>query len=147
MTMNRNHSVRKFSPEAETLMSEVSITPIVDCALVLLIIFMILAPIAEQGINIKLPQAKAKKIESQESLSVEVDSKGWIYLDGERVTEETLTNMLFSLAQAKKNLTVYVKADQRNAYGTIVGLLDTIKNTGIENIGIVTQEKPKNEKR
>jgi biopolymer transport protein TolR len=144
--MSMARGARKFITEEESMMSDVSITPLVDCAFTILIVFMLLAPIAEQGLGIKLPRARAKKIESKDSFSVEIDSKGWIYLDKERVTEETLSNMLSALATTKENLTVYLKADQRNSYGTIVEIMDIIKNAGIENLGIVTQEKPKDEK-
>ena len=137
----RKRILKNLVPEYEPPMSEINITPLVDVSFTILIIFILVAPILEQGINLTLPRAKAKKISNEESLTVEVDQKGWIYLDGERVTLETLKNTLLTVAQVKEDLTILIKADYRNSYGTFIDVLDTIKNAGIDNIGVVTREK------
>ncbi|MCK5707397.1 MAG: biopolymer transporter ExbD [Candidatus Aureabacteria bacterium] len=137
----RRYLIKQFSSEGQTPLSEINITPLVDVTFVILIIFILVAPILEQGINITLPRSKASKIESEESLTIEINEQGWIYLDGERVSKETLNNSLYTLAKVKKNMTVLIKADYKNSYGAIVDILDSIKSAGFENIGIVTREK------
>ena len=137
----RKRILKNLVPDYQPPLSDINITPLVDVSFTILIIFIIVAPIMEQGINLTLPRATANKIENEESLTVEVDQKGWIFLDGERVTIETLKNTLFTIAQVKENMAVLIKADYRNSYGAVVDVLDTIKNAGIENVGIVTREK------
>lgn len=137
----RKRILKNLVPDYQPPLSDINITPLVDVSFTILIIFIIIAPIMEQGINLTLPRATANKIENEESLTVEVDQKGWIFLDGERVTIETLKNTLFTIAQVKENMAVLIKADYRNSYGAVVDVLDTIKNAGIENVGIVTREK------
>ncbi|MBN1522540.1 MAG: biopolymer transporter ExbD [Candidatus Aureabacteria bacterium] len=139
----RKRILKRLVPDYQPPLSDINITPLVDVSFTILIIFILVAPILEQGINLVLPRSKASKIESEESLTVEIDQKGWIFLDGERVTIETLRNTLLTIAQVKENLTILIKADYRNSYGTVVDVLDTIKNAGIEKIGIVTREKAK----
>ena len=140
--MRRKRILKKLVPEYEAPMGEINITPLVDVSFTILIIFILIAPILEQGITLKLPQAKAKKFESQESLTIEIDKKGWIFLDGERVSQENLANMLSTLAEVRKEMSVLIRADQDNAYGTIIDILDTIKNAGFEHVGLVTRDKP-----
>ena len=129
--------------EEEKPLNEINITPLVDVSFTILIIFILIAPSIEQGIKINLPKAKAKKIEAKDSLIVELDKKGRIYLEGQRVTENRLFNILQPISKTKKNATVFLKADKANSYGKIIKILDIIKTSGLENVGLITEEKKK----
>ena len=137
--MNRKRL--KITTDEENPLDEINITPLVDVSFTILIIFILIAPSIEQGINIKVPKASSKKIEAKQSLIVELDKKGRLYLEGERITKETLSKILQPLALSKKNATVFLKADESNNYGKIIDIIDIIKTSGIENVGLITREK------
>lgn len=118
-------------------LSEINVTPFVDVMLVLLIIFMVTAPLLQQGIDINLPQAKGKEMSPSERIIITVKKDGKIYLDK---TSVTLKSLSVQLAK-KTNKEVYLKADKDVPYGAVVAVMGELREIGIEKLGMVTEPK------
>ena len=128
------------------LMSEINVTPLVDVMLVLLIIFMVAAPMMMQGMDVQLPQTQSKPISSQEErLVITLNKKQEIYLNEYRVSRQELLEKLQALFQNKKDGEVFLRADKSLPYGFVVQVMADIKNAGIERLGMVT-ETPQDKK-
>ncbi len=118
-------------------LSEINVTPFVDVMLVLLIIFMVTAPLMQQGIDINLPQAKGKEMTPAERIVITVKKEGKIYLDKKAVTLETLRVKL----SKKLNREVFLKADKDVPYGLVIAVMGELREIGIEKLGMVTEPK------
>ena len=122
------------------LMSEINVTPFVDVMLVLLIIFMVTAPMMIQGLNVDLPEASAKPLESEkEHLVVTINKEQQIFINDFEVTVETLGNKLTKVLQGRTDRDVYLKADKGIPYGTVVQVMAEIKGAGVEQLGMITE--------
>jgi len=122
------------------LMSEINVTPLVDVMLVLLIIFMVTAPMMMQGMDVQLPQTQAKAIPSQEErLVITLNKKQEIFINEYRVSRGELQEKLKILYQNKKEGEVFLRADRSLPYGFVVQIMSDIKNSGIEKLGMVTE--------
>jgi biopolymer transport protein TolR len=121
-------------------MSEINVTPLVDVMLVLLIIFMVAAPMMMQGMDVQLPQTQAKAIPSQEErLIITLNKKQEIFINEYRVSRGELQEKLKILYQNKKEGEVFLRADRSLPYGFVVQIMSDIKNSGIEKLGMVTE--------
>lgn len=129
MTPSRNRSV----------MSEINVTPLVDVMLVLLIIFMVTAPLLQQGIDVNLPQAKGKNLPPEERLSIVIKKGGGIFLNDNNISMAELTKKL--AAVSKLNPNVFLKADKDVPYGLVVEVMGEVKEAGIEKLGMITEPK------
>ncbi len=118
-------------------LSEINVTPFVDVMLVLLIIFMVTAPLLQQGIDINLPQAKGKDLAPNERIVITIKKDGKIYLHKTAVDIKTLSAKL----SKSLNKEVYLKADKTVAYGTVVTVMGELKEIGIEKLGMITEPK------
>ena len=118
-------------------LSEINVTPFVDVMLVLLIIFMVTAPLLQQGIDINLPQAKGKELSPAERTVITVKKGGKIYLDRSSVTIKTLKLKL----SKNPNKEVFLKADKDVPYGVIVMVMGELREIGIEKLGMITEPK------
>ncbi|HBH61268.1 MAG TPA: protein TolR [Nitrospiraceae bacterium] len=118
-------------------LSEINVTPFVDVMLVLLIIFMVTAPLLQQGIDINLPQAKGKELTTPERVDITIKKDGKIYLDKTTVTLEALRAQL----SKNKNREVFLKADKDVPYGLVVEVMGELREIGIEKLGMVTEPK------
>ncbi len=126
----------EFNKERNVL-SEINVTPFVDVMLVLLIIFMVTAPMLKQGIDIDLPQAKGKSLPAEERIIIVMKRNGTIYLNDKKMKMPQIVAKL--RAVSKINPDVYLKADKRVPYGEVVKLMAEIKEAGIEKLGMVTE--------
>ena len=123
-------------------MSEINVTPFVDVMLVLLIIFMITAPMMEQGIDINLPKTAASGIETNDKPFVLVARENnKLYVAQEEVTLKGLRKKLKAIFSSRPNKQVYLKADKNVSYGFVAETLAEIRAAGIFNIGLVTLPK------
>jgi biopolymer transport protein TolR len=122
------------------LMSEINVTPLVDVMLVLLIIFMVAAPMMMQGMDVQLPQTQSKAISSREErLVVSLNKKQEIFINEYRVSRGELQDKLKILYQNKKEGEVFLRADRSLPYGFVVQIMSDIKKAGIEKLGMVTE--------
>lgn len=121
-------------------LSEINVTPLVDVMLVLLIIFMVTAPMMQQGIEVDLPQAAAKALESkEEQLILTIARNKRIYLNKQSLKFEELRHMLRALYSKRSNKEIYLRADSNVAYGFVVRTMAEIKGAGIEELALITE--------
>lgn len=121
-------------------LSDINITPFVDVMLVLLIIFMVTAPMMKQGLDINLPKAKGAAIKSDEQrFTVTIKKDSEIYLNNQSVTVDELSQKLKTTSSV--NPSVFLEADKEVSYGKVAEVMGEIKAAGIEKIGMVTIAK------
>ncbi|MFO0775849.1 MAG: biopolymer transporter ExbD [Nitrospiraceae bacterium] len=120
-------------------MAEINVIPLVDVVLVLLVIFMITAPMLYRGIDIKLPSSASNTIkpEARMVLTVEKDQK--LYLDKDPVTIAQLERRLRAAKDGNADISLYLRADREVPYGIVVQVMDGVKKAGIEKLGMVTE--------
>jgi len=123
------------------LNAEINVTSLVDVMMVLLIVFMITAPMMQGGVDVDLPQAQARPLEPKEGLVVTVDRAGQIFVDQTQVTYADFRVTFASLVAARKPSGVYLRADNGVPYGDVVRVLAVIRGAGVQNVGLVAQEE------
>ena len=122
------------------LMSDINVTPFVDVMLVLLIIFMVTAPMMIEGLNVDLPEATAKPLDSEkEHLVISIDKNQLIYINDFKVAVDFLGEKLNKILQGRSDREVYLKADKNIPYGIVVQVMAEIKKAGIEQLGMITE--------
>jgi biopolymer transport protein ExbD len=123
--------------------SDINVTPLVDVMLVLLIIMMIIAPMLQKGVDVKLPQAAntADKPETQEQTVVAITADRRLFLNSAPVREDDLTQKVLEYLETKKEKTVLIKGDEDAPYSSIMAAMDKLRAAQIENIALVTEKK------
>ena len=122
------------------LVSQINVTPLVDVMLVLLIIFMVTAPIIQQGVQVSLPKVKAAAIPGkEEQFIVSITRDRQIYLNDTKLTAAALTAKLDAIARERPDREVFIRADEQVPYGDVIRTMAAIKAAGVENVGMVTQ--------
>jgi biopolymer transport protein TolR len=122
-----------------TTMSEINVTPMVDVMLVLLVIFMVTAPLIQQGVKLNLPQAKAAPVEaSEKKLVVSVDARKRVFIGDAEVRLDQLEEKLKANAKAQADKEVYLYADRALPYGTVMEVMAAAQRAGITNLGMIT---------
>jgi len=128
--------------EKEEVKSEINVVPLCDVLLVLLIIFMVVTPFLQKGVDVRLPSAlNTINMPDNPEVVLAIRKDGSIYVNNEQATEENLQTMLeeaFLVVSEKK---LYLRADQELEYGKIVDVIDIIHNAGLEIVGIITEKK------
>ena len=125
------------------LKADINVTPLVDVMLVLLIIMMLIAPMLQQGVSVRLPQASntADKPETQDQTVVAVTSDKRLYLNGVPIQEGELQSKIQTLMETKKEKIVLIKGDEEAPYSAIMNTMDRLRGANIENIGLITERK------
>ena len=133
--MKKNYHSRKS-------ISEINVTPFVDVMLVLLIIFMVTAPLLTAGIKINLPEsASVLKNEKNDPVTVSMNSKGEIYIQKKKISPDNLIKKLIALRGQNKDLKIYIKGDKNLNYGKIMDLMSFINKSGFKKVALVTKLK------
>jgi len=128
-----------FKANSNSLMSEINVTPFVDVMLVLLIIFMVAAPMMVQGVDVDLPQTTSKPLTSEnEPLVITVDKDGGVHINTLEVKVDFLKEKLKKVLENRNNKEVFFRADKDVAYGRVIEVMSEIKDAGIEKLGMVT---------
>jgi biopolymer transport protein TolR len=130
-----------------TTLTEINITPLVDVMLVLLIIFMVTAPLIQQGVQVNLPETRAKAIDAEEQklvLSIKADKSLWLGAGDEaaRVPADRLEELLKTNARAQKEKELFLMADKTLPYGVVVDVMAAVQRAGITNVGMITNPQP-----
>ena len=129
-----------FDQQQEDSISQINITPLVDVMLVLLVIFMVTAPILQQGVAVDLPQVSTVPLESkEESFIVSITRDAKVYLNERPLKLDELQERLRELAQQHPTRPVYLRADKGVVYGKVVEVMAAIRNAGIQKLGMVTE--------
>jgi len=124
--------------------AEINITPMVDVMLVLLIIFMVAAPLMVQGVPLELPNTSATKVSSsKKALVVSLAGDGALYIRDEQVSRSSLIPRLRELRAAEGDTVVYVRADKKSAYGEVMDVLGLVGESGYGRVSLLSQPKPK----
>lgn len=121
------------------VVSDINVTSLVDVMMTLLIIFIIVAPMIEQGIDVNLPTAEPRKIDVAEVLTISVSENERVYLENQRVTLEELKERLTNIRAAQDDVAVLIKADTDIKYGKVVEVLDAVRNVGISRLAMATK--------
>ncbi len=125
--------------DQSSLMSQINVTPFVDVMLVLLIIFMVTAPMMMEGINVSLPEASSKPLVlDKKPLVISINSDKKVFINDFNVTVDHLGEKLIKILDGKTDREVFLKADRNISYGMVVRVMSEIKGAGIENLGMVT---------
>jgi biopolymer transport protein TolR len=120
-------------------LGEINVTPLVDVMLVLLIIFMVAAPMMSTGVEVDLPQTRAPRMEmDEEKLILSIDAQQRVFLGEEEVPADRLEEALLNNARLQADDEIYVRADQTVPYGFVLRVFATVRQAGIEKLGLVT---------
>ncbi len=129
-----------FGGNNNSFMSDINVTPFVDVMLVLLIIFMVTAPMMIEGVNVSLPEATSEPLTAeQDPLIITIDKNNLLYINDYQVKLDFLQEKLIKILDGRVGQEVYLKADKNISYGVVVRVMSEIKGAGIEKLGMVTE--------
>lgn len=128
-------------------LSEINVTPLVDVMLVLLIIFMVTAPMMQSGIDVNLPAAETRTNPSSEGLVLTVTKDRYIYMENQIINLFLLESRIKSYFVGKDKKVVFLKGDKDVPYGYMIDVMDILKKAGIQNVGLIVDLKQKEKKK
>jgi len=134
--------LRKFRHQYNP-MAEINVTNLVDVVLVLLIIFMITAPMMQSGVDIKLPKSSESPQDVSTGIVVSIAKDKQVYIDNYKIPADQFEARLKTIRDVKKFNPVYIRADQAVPYGVVMDIMNKIKKMGIQNVGLVTEPESK----
>ena len=139
MNINKN-SYKGFSNNKP--MSEINVTPFVDVMLVLLIIFMITAPLLTTGVSVDLPKTDSQTLPGQdEPITVTINKEGKVFLGENLIQVKTLTAKLKAITSIKPSTRIFIRADENIAYGQVINIMSVITNAGYKKVALITKQK------
>ena len=125
--------------DSKRFLSEINVTPFVDVMLVLLVIFMVTAPMMQEGVDVNLPQAQGKSLPSKEKrMTISITSTKEIYLNERKIELSALENKLRTIFQNRADKQLFLRADEIVPYGFVVKTMAAVRNAGIDQLGMVT---------
>lgn len=131
--------LKRHIVENNRYLAEINMTPMIDVMLVLLVIFMITAPLLTTGINVDLPETKAKSLpQAKDPIIISINSRGEIFIGSSKTTYETLIDQLKTVSDANISTTIYIKGDKNIKYDTIVKVIGIINRAGFSKVSLVT---------
>ncbi len=134
--------LRKISNSFEPI-SEINVTPFVDVLLVLLVIFMITAPLFTKAIDVQLPEEKLRSSENkrQRKLIITINRNGKYFIEGRRHNRQKLLSAIAGWQERSAGKTVFIRGDKRVKYGDVTALTVLLKNNGFQNVGLLVEDK------
>ena len=127
--------------EFQAPLSEINTTPLVDVMLVLLVIFLVTAPMLNSSIKMNLPKEAAEQISEQKPMTVSINKEGKYYLNDEPLTDSALEEKLCEVAKTNPKQALYLRADSASAYGNVSHILAIVQRCKLSNVGFVTESK------
>jgi biopolymer transport protein TolR len=125
------------SQRTEGVLGEINVTPLVDVVLVLLLVFMVTAPMMSRGIDVSLPVANQPQIPQEDRITVSLNAEGRVYVGDQPVNIVLLEDKVRALAGGRPETVVYLRADEGLRYGQVIKVVDVIKRAGVDRIGFV----------
>ena len=139
-TYKSGRSGRRVRRERKLPMSDINVTPFVDVMLVLLVIFMVTAPLLTVGVQVDLPKAQASLIQDpDEPLSISIDDQGRIFIQDSEITLRKLTARLVAVTGANPDIRIFVRGDKAIDYGRVMRVMGTINAAGFKRIALITE--------
>jgi biopolymer transport protein ExbD/biopolymer transport protein TolR len=129
-----------------TSLADINVTPFVDVVLVLLIIFMITAPVLQSGIEVAVPKTKTVKEITEEKLMISIDKQQRVYLGNDPINVNEIPTRLRQHLKDPARMQIYLRADEGVPFGAFATVMDSVKQAGITNVSIVTQPLPRSSK-
>lgn len=130
-----------MNKQSRAPMADINVTPLVDVMLVLLIIFMVTAPMLQEGVSVELPQAKGApldKVQQNDEIIISVSGNGEIYVNEKKTTESQLAELILQSLKDRPSREVFLRADKAVQYGTVVRIMGNLKTAGVSNLGMIT---------
>ncbi len=130
------------SGRTQTSLSDINITPLVDVVLVLLIIFMVTAPVLQSGIEVSVPKTRTVKEITEERLVISIDKQQRVFLGNDAVNINEIAAKLRQKVRDPQHQSIFIRADENVPFGAFATVMDAVKQSGITNVSIVTQPLP-----
>jgi biopolymer transport protein TolR len=131
--------------EGAKVSSDINVTPMVDVMLVLLIIFMVVTPMLQKGVSVDMAKVNnplpMEDADKEDALLVSITRDGKVYFGTDQITIDNLTTKVKDRLANKPNKIVYVKADMRARYGSVVGVVDAVRASGVDDLGLLTEQR------
>jgi biopolymer transport protein ExbD/biopolymer transport protein TolR len=124
------------------LNAEINVVPLIDVMILLLVIFMITAPMMQGGVDVQLPEAEARPLEQRGGLWITVDRAGDIYVDQTKMTYSQFRSSFKALAEGRTTGGVYLRGDERVELGFVIRVLAVMRSAGVPNVGFVVEPEP-----
>jgi biopolymer transport protein TolR len=129
-----------FGSDSDRLISDINVTPFVDVMLVLLVIFMVTAPMMMQGVDVVLPETTSQPLAAKkENLVITINNQNQIFINNYKVETDFLQEKLKKILEGRDNREVYLRADREISYGFVVRVMAEIKAAGVDKLGMVTE--------
>ena len=128
----------------QTSLSDINITPLVDVVLVLLIIFMVTAPILQSGIEVNVPKTRTVKEITEERLVLTIDKQQRVYLGNDPININQISSQLQAKIRDPQHQPIFIRADEDVPFGAFATVMDAVKQSGVTNVSIVTQPLARN---
>jgi biopolymer transport protein TolR len=120
-------------------LAEINVTPFVDVMLVLLVIFLITAPMMLGGIDVRVPKTQTQTIKPEERLVLTITRNRGVFLENQPISLDRLSNVMRGMVRRNPKAAVFLKADEAVSYGTVMKVMDVIKRAGVDRVGMVTE--------
>jgi len=124
------------------IVRDINIVPLIDLVLTVLFFYMIVSPMMSRGLDVNLPRSEANTIKPEDRIVITVTRDQEIFVEKERVAAAKLGGILAAIRKSKPKINVYLRADKNAPYGAVVNVMDTVKRSGIDRLGMVTEAAP-----